>query len=130
MGYYVSVRGWLEIDKQMEPVIRRLIDLAQKKVSDFGLTSDEASLYLEGWIIPESYINWTKYIFYGADVRMEGMKFLKEHFKEIAENVWLVDGEITDYVTGLFSIDDEDGQISLFWKLGKGGLIEVNRHQN
>ncbi len=129
MGYFYSVRGWLEINEEMELPLRQLIDLARDKNYGIEIALDKVEFYLKGWVIPQSYINWTKYVFYGADVRFEGVKFLKEHLQEIAKNVCSIDGEYTDYITGFFAIDDEDGQISLFWKLQEGMLTETNRHQ-
>lgn len=129
MGYFYSVRGWLEINEEMELPLRQLIDLARDKNYGVEIALDKVEFYLKGWIIPESYVNWTKYVFYGADVRFDGVRFLKEHLKEIAENIYSIDGEYTDYVAGLFAIDDEDNRTSLFWKLQKGKLIEIDRHQ-
>ena len=129
MGHFVSVRGWLEIDKQMEPGVLKLVKHFSENAPTFGITSEEGEFYLQGWVFPEKHINWTKYIYYGADVRVRGLDFLKEHFKEIAEKIWLMDTEIKDYVTGFIFVDDESGKPFLFWKLEEGKLTEVNKYK-
>ncbi len=124
MGHFVSIRGWLEIDKPMQSKVVDLVNHFSERAPDLGVTQEIGKLYLKGWVFPESYINWTKYIFYGADIRTSGLKYLKEHFRAIAEGVWSMDEEIKDYVKGYIFLEDEDGEPLLFWKLEEGKLIE------
>ncbi|MBB4795980.1 hypothetical protein [Streptomyces nodosus] len=57
MGVYVSVRGWLECDETQ-------LAAAQEIISSH---TDEH--YSSGWTTPRQRVNWTSYLFYGADIR-------------------------------------------------------------
>lgn len=54
MGIYVSVRGWLECDK------RQLVAVQE------NISSHEEDRYSSGWGAPRRHVNWTHYIFLGA----------------------------------------------------------------
>lgn len=77
-------------------------------------------------------------MFYGADIRIQGLRYFKRLLEELAASVRTRDeayiqlfkdevsdeDEPVDYVTGVFYVDDEDGELQLIWKLEKGKLVE------
>ena len=88
MGIYVSVRGWLECDERQLAAIRTVID------------ADDDGHYSGGWGAPRQHINWTHYVFYGAEMRESALDEFREQVQEIARiPASNADG---DRVTGLF----------------------------
>ncbi|MCP2339268.1 hypothetical protein [Actinomadura rupiterrae] len=109
MGIYVSVRGWLECDKQQLGAIHTII------------AAHDDGHYSGGWGTPRQHINWTYYVFYGADIRESAIDAFQEQISEIAQlPASDPDG---DRVTGLFFATHEingmaewqirDGQVSI-----------------
>jgi hypothetical protein len=47
MGMYVSVRGWLEADREQRAAVQAVIDAARR------------DLYSGGWGFPERPFNWS-----------------------------------------------------------------------
>jgi hypothetical protein len=73
MAYYYSLRGWLEIEPEnFSNAVQMLKSLKKQYESE-----PKFSLYLKGWCWSETNINWTRYLFYGADVTEEGLTFFK-----------------------------------------------------
>lgn len=141
MGNYVSVRGWLELDEDMIPQVQEIIGQAASNAEVFKITIQQAEFYKRGWVFPDKRINWTYYCFYGADIRIQHLDYLKTQLKAIAENVQLRDEvyvdlfkdnvederNLLDCVEGTFFVDDEDKRISLIWSLSKGAFHESRR---
>jgi len=127
MGRYVSIRGWLELDDELTNEVKSAIEQSPTQSENFGVSPEDAEFYIKGWTIPSDYINWTRYIFYGADIRLQGLKFMKSLLEKIAQ-IQLADGGDIDFVTGVFFIDDEgEDRLSLLWEIKEGQLIEISR---
>ncbi|OWR31284.1 hypothetical protein CDO73_07740 [Saccharibacillus sp. O23] len=115
MGKYVSIRGWLECE---EHDIEKIKDINRKFVQrEFTtkLDHEKRELYQKGWVFPENQVNWTSYIFYGADLREYDLDFIKDQIREIAE----IEG-----ITGHFLIDDHDSEKRLCWQVFNRRLVE------
>ncbi len=144
MGNFVSVRGWLELNEEMIPQVREIIDDVANTTTLSKTPIEIAELYNRGWVFPSDKVNWTSYIFYGADVRLYHLEYLKTQFKLIAERVkrrdnnfvelfkdhMLNEKDLLDYPAGLFYIDDEDRKISLRWEISKGEFFEFIRQSS
>ena len=124
MGTYVSIRGWIECSEDELPKIKSVISSFVEKAEDYGLTREGAEMYNKGWVLPESHINWTHYIFYGADIRIQCIDYIKDQLKELSRKIFEIDGDITDYLYGIFHIDHEEEIESFVWKISDGGLYE------
>jgi len=98
MAYYYSLRGWLEVEpdgfSQMVQVFQSLQQRCEK--------DPKLSLYLKGWCWSDTPINWTRYLFYGADVSEEGLRFFKEVLSQIAH--------CGLNLSGYFHAQGEDGE--------------------
>ncbi|MET7732971.1 hypothetical protein ABZT02_16600 [Streptomyces sp. NPDC005402] len=92
MGIYVSVRGWLECDEQQLAAAQEII------------SSHEDGHYSKGWGTPRQHVNWTYYVFYGADIRESGLDWLVHQVREMASIPANEDG---DRVRGLFLASHE-----------------------
>jgi hypothetical protein len=92
VGTYVSIRGWLECDEQQLAAIRAII------------TAHDEGFYSNGWGTPRRHINWTHYLFYGADIRESELDWFREQVQEIAAVPANADG---DHITGLFFASHE-----------------------
>ncbi|AFZ23908.1 hypothetical protein Cylst_1630 [Cylindrospermum stagnale PCC 7417] len=105
MSYYYSIRGWLEITPdRFVKVVEKIKSLQESYINEQKL-----GLYMNGWCWSETPINWSRYIFYGADVTEEGIKLLELTLQEIAN--------LKCQVSGYFHIQGEDGEINFLYKL-------------
>ncbi|MEN1988185.1 hypothetical protein [Paenibacillus hubeiensis] len=120
MGKYVSVRGWLECDEQTVHEVRKIRDDYTEKYNDTLLDKSKLEMYQSGWTFPETQINWTAYVFYGADIREYYLDFMRKQLSEMAA--------ISD-ITGYFLIDDHDGEKNLCWQISGHKLIK-NEQEN
>ena len=111
MSYFFAVRGWLEVDpdkfNSIILEIERLILTA---------TDEKHKLYLKGWVYKQVIVNWTGYVFYGADVDEVGLHLLTSVIGDLAK----IDGEIEGYfqVRGedngeRYDIIVEDGEVNI-----------------
>ncbi|MGW7436975.1 hypothetical protein [Streptomyces sp. NPDC054849] len=117
MGVYVSVRGWLECDGTQLAIVQELI------------ASHADDHYSLGWSTPRQQVNWTHYIFYGADIRESAVDWFMNQLREIAQ-VPASDDD-GDLVRGLFLASHEvDGTTE--WQVREGRLVVSSadgRHQ-
>lgn len=108
MTAYVSVRGWLECDATQLGAIQAII------------TAFDDGHHSGGWGLPQRHVNWTHYVFYGADLRDDGTGWLLAQLRQIAP---LPAGdEDGDHVRGLFfASHEETGQRQ--WQVRDGQVI-------
>ncbi|MFC9247499.1 hypothetical protein ACFT7S_26885 [Streptomyces sp. NPDC057136] len=108
MGIYVSVRGWLECDE-------RQLAAAQEIIS-----SHHDDHYSNGWGTPRQHVNWTHYLFYGADLRQSALDRLVDQVGEIARIP--ASDDDGDRIRGLFLASHEvDGTTE--WQVREGHLF-------
>lgn len=108
MGAFVSIRGWLECDERQLAAIHEII------------AAREDDLYSNGWGEPRQHINWTCYVFYGADIRAPAVDRLLGQVREIADISANADG---DRVTGLFFASHEEAGMTE-WQV-RGGQVFI-----
>jgi hypothetical protein len=127
MGRYVSVRGWIEVDVDTLPRVKQLVQEFPNTPGDEILTPEQVRLYAQGWVIAEDGPNWTKYCFYGADIRQESLAYLLTQIRAIAQAVVEADErqrEVAGRYQGVFFVDDDEDEISLVWYIKDGEIIE------
>ncbi|WP_439678826.1 hypothetical protein [Embleya sp. MST-111070] len=108
MGTYVSIRGWLECDEKQLAAIHEII------------SSYAEDHYSNGWGTPRRHVNWTHYIFYGADIRESCRDWLLDQLREIARIP--ASDDDGDRVRGLFLAGHEvDGAAE--WQVREGRLF-------
>ncbi|MFG3257240.1 hypothetical protein [Streptomyces sp. NPDC048172] len=108
MGVYVSVRGWLECDGTQLAAVREII------------AAHDDGRYADGWGAPRRHLNWTHYLFYGADIRASALDWLTGQLGEIARVP--ASDEDGDRVQGLFLASHEiDGMSE--WQVREGRLF-------
>ncbi|MFD7558126.1 hypothetical protein ACFV9E_26730 [Streptomyces sp. NPDC059835] len=108
MGTYVSVRGWLECDELQLAAARQII------------SSRQDDRYSDGWGTPRQHVNWTHYLFYGADIRESAVDWLVDQIGEMAR-IPASDAD-GDRVRGLFLATHETGG-TVEWQVREGGLF-------
>jgi hypothetical protein len=129
MGHYTSIRGWLAISDSMLPQINEIIHSSAERCSELGMDRETCEFYNQGWVFPEHSINWTYYIFYGADIRSYHIRYLKRQLALIAESVVEHNGEFTNDVEGVFHVNDEDEESEFEWEIRGGKLTAFERKQ-
>ncbi|MFD4527407.1 hypothetical protein ACFWP7_26435 [Streptomyces sp. NPDC058470] len=108
MGIYVSVRGWLECDDKQLVAAREII------------SAHEDDHYSNGWGTPRRHVNWTHYMFYGADIRESALEWLLHQIRDMARIP--ASDDDGDRVRGLFLAGHEiDGTAE--WQVREGGLF-------
>ncbi|MGP3974441.1 hypothetical protein ACTWQF_10620 [Streptomyces sp. 8N114] len=108
MGTYVSIRGWLECDETQLAAIQQII------------SSHEDNHYANGWGSPRQHVNWTHYIFYGADIRESALDWFTDQIRKIARIPPSDDDG--DLVQGLFLASHEvEGTTD--WQVRDGQLF-------
>ncbi len=116
MARYVLVRGWLECSFDDVSKIQSLIDSHWENHDDYVLSNMAADLYKLGWSLPKTPINWTSFIFYGADIQAPAVSFVKDCLSSIAKS--------NSELVGFFRIDYyEDGCVSN-WVISDGMLVD------
>lgn len=112
MGHYVSVRGWIEVDPERLPRVRHLLQEFSNTSGENVLTPEQVRLYTQGWVLAEDSPNWTKYCFYGADIRWEALGWLLAQVRVLAQTLHdgdEMDGDTAQRYDGMFCVDDEEG---------------------
>ena len=112
MAYYYSVRGWLEADSETFEAATRLIERRRQAASD-----QQEALYLQGWTWSAAGVNWTRYLFYGADVQEDGLDLLRALLDELCA----LEGELDGYLR----VTGEDGQRNLDFEISDDAVSEV-----
>lgn len=79
MAYYYSLRGWLEVEPESFDNLIKVI----KSWQSSHPKDTKIGLYLQGWCWGETPINWTRYLFYGADVTEEGLELFEDTINKL-----------------------------------------------
>lgn len=127
MGTYAQVHGWFEVSDELVPLIKDVIEEIPSLAAKAKTNAGSIELYQHGWHIGEV-INWTRYIFFGADIRSYYIDFYKEIFSRIAL-LQVRDEDNLLIPEGLFYIDSEDSanERSFVWVIKNGVLSELLR---
>lgn len=105
MAYFYSLRGWLEVEPENFDKLVTVVKAIQSRYSE----STKQGLYLRGWCWQETPINWTRYLFYGADVTEEGLLLFEKTLDELTA--------IGLNISGYFHIQGEDGEKNLIYEV-------------
>ena len=105
MGYFYSVRGWLETNDENFESTRAFISVS-KPIA-----------FYNDWVFPSRSGGYSRFAFYGHTACNVLLYEVREQVRAIAETIYSFDGENIDYVEGVFQIDSEDGQHRLIWRL-------------
>lgn len=125
MGTYISIRGWIECREEQITLIREVIALFVSKAERYGFDAQCAAMYNQGWVIPETHINWTHYIFYGADIRIQRLDYVRDQLKTLSHDVVWTEEDETGYLAGIFHADHDEGTERYIWTLANGQFHEV-----
>ncbi|MGK4008666.1 hypothetical protein WMF31_39025 [Sorangium sp. So ce1036] len=112
MSYFYSVRGWLEMSPEAFPDVISIISTMRVRWGD----DEKAQLYMKGWCWSGEPINWTRYVFYGADVTEEGLVMLRCVLSEMV----LLGLDLSGY----FHVQGEDGEKMAILRIEDDVLLE------
>jgi hypothetical protein len=113
MGSFYHVRGWLETSFELVPQFKEIVQRFNYNYIKYGLSDRQAVLYQKGWHFPEYPINYTSYIFYGAEVKSDD--YIKDQIIDIIQSCEEIDG--------LFYFDYE-GDYHTKWKIFDSKITE------
>lgn len=82
---------------------------SKKTFPSTDLSKEQSLLYQKGWKLPDQPINWTSYIFYGADIKDYAMDYIGNQIKAMIN--------IEEDIRGLFYINDDEGELSITWEI-------------
>lgn len=118
MAKYVSVKGWLECEhSQIEEIHKVILNYGSKMGFETSIGHESVELYNKGWCNQKEIVNWTSYIFYGADVKDYCLDFIKGEIKEILSKCVEIDG--------MFFFQHEEGEMRC-WKITNSQIMEIN----
>ena len=112
MGYFYSVRGWLESNDENYTLLQSFIK-----------ANEQGNVYNDSWSFPPGG-GYSRFAFFGHTVRDVSLSVIRKQIRAIAETIYSLDGEHIDYVEGIFHVDDEDGQHRFIWQLENGIFTE------
>ena len=116
MAMYTSVTGWLGCEHSQVEEIRKIISGCEFSTEfEYIMDYETRKFYNKGWCFQKEGINWTAYVFYGADIKDYCVDFIKTEIKEIAGKI--------DEVNGLFLFQHEEGEI-ICWKIVESNITE------
>ena len=64
-------------------------------------------------------------MFYGADIRIQQLYYIRDQIITLTNNIYDVDGEFTDYIEGIFDLEDDEEAVFLTWKTRDGKFTEI-----
>ena len=113
MGTFVSVRGWIELDTEMVPLVRAAI----------ASSSDVARNYESSWCFAQG--GFSEFVFFGCTVRKAAVPAIAELLRTIAVIV-VDDGEFHFYPEGIFHLAHEDCEIpTVVWAFRDGAFEQT-----
>ena len=113
MGFFYSVRGWLELNDESIEQVQVIID-----------NNEDQSPYTDSWHFPQRGGGFSRFVFFGCTVRDVSLDEVKQQIQRIAITVVSRDGEYIDYVEGIFHITPEGGSFETIWKCKDGSFTE------
>jgi hypothetical protein len=94
MSYYYQLVGWINVEHDD---FKRVVDIIQGETVEFD---ESLGLYKQGWCWSDKEINWSRYIFFGADVKLAGVYYIDRILRKIAN--------LNIEVSGRFAVQGED----------------------
>ncbi|GAB3914046.1 hypothetical protein GCM10029964_124670 [Kibdelosporangium lantanae] len=107
MGTYVSIRGWLECDRDQLAAVKEII-------------SAHDYYYSRGWGFPSGLVNSDGFVFYGGSIRESGVDWFLGQLREMAA-LPATDSD-NDLVQGLFLASHEVNGMSE-WLVRDGRVL-------
>jgi len=95
------------------------------------VADDEDGLdhYQQSWCFPTQGGGYSRFAFFGCTVRDSGVSRVRSQLERIATRISSQDGDITDYVHGIFHVTPEDDSREIVWLLHDGRFQEsVHEH--
>jgi hypothetical protein len=108
VGVYASARGWIQMDFEQRETASRIIE------------AHRHDPYSGGWAWPAAPFNWSLYLFYGGDIRVGELPWLREQLAALAA-MPPVD-EDDDRPEGLFVISVETSDTDEVWRIRDGRI--------
>ncbi len=115
MGIFYSVRGWLEMDDVQYDRLKTVV---------LNETDDLLIHYVASWHFPDRGGRYSRFAFFGCTVRDIDLTEIKQQLQRLTLEVTSNDGDVIDYMKGLFHSTYEDGSHEIIWRLDKGHCYE------
>ncbi|NIG55810.1 hypothetical protein [Chitinophaga sp. Cy-1792] len=117
MGNFISISGHLVCysDEQL-PVFRAALEESVNVAYDYGLSRDQADLYMKGWRILDNFMNYRDYAAYSGHIRSFAIDYLQYQILFCLKQVLKANLENT-YITGMFYVVNDDEEERLIWEI-------------
>ena len=125
MSLWAYIRGWVELSEETLGDVHQTIEASIGDAVRFGLTEGEAEQYNEGWVVPVEARSWVCYAFYGREVRVRSVPFVRHQMELIAQiTVIGADGE-EERPLGVIHVNEEAAdRPPRIWELKDGHVRE------
>src|ERR1700712_3647928 len=103
MAKYISITGSLICSEAHIKIIKEVINSYENRNDEFALTKEEMNLYQSCWNFQNQAVNWSRYVFYGADIKSYALSLIKSQIETIFLSL---EANITDFyenkIDGIF----------------------------
>jgi hypothetical protein len=101
-------------------------DVQYDRLKDVILNETDELLihYIASLHFPDRGGGYSRFAFFGCTVRDIDLTYIKQQLQRLTLEVTSDDGDLIDYMEGLFHSTHEDGSREIIWRLDKGQLHE------
>jgi hypothetical protein len=114
MGFFYSVRGWLEGNDEHVDQVNRIV-----------VKNEDTSPHTDAWCFPERGSGYSRFVFFGCTVRDVSLPEVRAQVARIARTVVSRDGSDEDFIEGTFQVTAEDRSVDLRWVCRGGTFREI-----
>lgn len=120
MSRYLSLSGSFMCSIEQLNLIKDSIHMFVNKATEFGVSPEQALLYLNCWHFPKTHVNWLRYVFFGGDVQVYAEEYIVHQMLAVIKNLNVSSLEEKD-IEGKFYYDEEEGDKG-FWIVDNKGV--------
>lgn len=114
MGFFYSVRGWLEGNDEHVVQLKRIV-----------WENVDGNPHPESWCFQVFGGGFSRFVFFGCTVRDVALPAVRAQVARIAQMVSSRDGDDIDFLEGRFDVTAEDESVRLTWELCGGHFRET-----
>ena len=126
MSTWAFIRGWIELTEAMIGEVHMTIESSIGDAARFDISESWADQIRDGWIIPDEPRVWMHYAFYGRDVRIKAVPFVRHQMGLIAQIKIADEDRFEEHPQGVIHVDAQDEALGSLcvWEIKSGRLTE------
>lgn len=117
MANYITIKGWLQCEYEQVETIRKNMQTCIKDCGLYAMNNEQVTCYSSAWVFPQKPLNWSAFIFFGADIKNYAVSFVKYQVESA-----LINDEITGYFELEYEFEDLDKKT--VWRIERKKIEE------